>query len=279
MLARHLFNAIGSGALLSALALTLAVTTEGCGADSQGATSGRRVVLHTRVAIDKAALSKFTSTVGWDITLSAAAVSAGPFHYFDGVPPLVQRDEQRTWQYAAHFLGLGTAHAHPGHYQAGNAMGQMLESSSANLRGGAVDFPDGDGITGVYRSARFTLAQPSGSAAKLLNGHVAMAEGLAERAGQPPRYFRAFADLSDVEAHASKGRVEGCELKEVDVRADGTITASIDPRVWFELVDFSGLAEGSADAPVAFSPDSDAQIGFVLGVSQLSAYTFSYDTP
>lgn len=279
MPSHRLFSAITCGAMLSALGLGLAVAAEGCSAHSGNATGGKRVLLHTRVTVDKAALRKFTSTIGWDITLSAAAISGGPFYYFDGVPPLARRDEQRTWQYAARFLGLGRAYAHPGHYQAGNAMGQMLASSSADLLAGVASFPDGDGVSGVYRSARFTLAQSSGPAAEPLRGHVAMAAGIAERAGDRARYFRAFADSSEVAEHVRNGEVEGCELEEADVQADGTITARVDPRVWFELVDFTNVAEGGPESPSAFAADSDAQLGFVLGVSQLSAYTFSYEAP
>lgn len=276
---RRLFTAATDGLALSVLGLALAVATEACSSDSDSGTSGKRVVLHTRVTVSPSAKRKFTATSGWDVTLSAAAVSAGPFYYFDGVPPLVLHSEQKTWHYAANFLGLGTAHAHPGHYQAGNAMGEMLESSSADLLGGAVDFPDGNGISGVYRSARFTFAEASGPARKVLAGHVALAAGVAEKVGEAPRYFRAVADLSDVEKHATRGEVAGCELKEADVQADGTITVTVDPKIWFELVDFSDAQEGSAGAEADLPSDSLAKVGFVLGVAQLSAYEFSYEAP
>jgi hypothetical protein len=276
--ARRSALAAGGGVLLSIVGLGLAVGLQACSSDSES-TTGKRVVLHTRVEVNDVALSEFTTAVGWNVTLTKAAVSAGPFYYFDGTPPLVLRDRQNSWQYAARVLGLGTAHAHPGHYQAGNAMGEMRESSSLDLFGGAADFPDGEGVTGTYRSARFTFSEPSGPAKKQLDGHVAVAVGVASKEGEPARYFRAFADLSTIEYSVAYGQIEGCELTEVDVEGDGTITVNVNPKIWFDLVDFSDAEEASEDAPADLPEGSQPQIAFVLGVTQLSAYKFSFSSP
>lgn len=277
MQARRLFMSVLAGAGLLLGGVTLGAALEGCSSDSSDATGGKRVVLHTRVTVDDAARSKFTTAMGWDVELTQAAVAAGPFYYFDGAPPLVRQERlNSSWQYAARVLGLGVAHAHPGHYQAGNAMGQMLEASSLDLLSGAVDFPDGDGVSGTYRSARFTFAEPNGAAKQLLDGHSALVEGSASKDGEATHYFRGYADLADVEEHATKGQVDGCEFTKADIEADGTVTVTIDPRVWLDLVDFTTADEGAADAPADLPADSDARIGFVLGVAQLSAYKFSY---
>lgn len=272
---RRSVRALGLGTLATLTGLGLALALQAC-ADGPDSTGGKRVVLHTRVTVDPAALARFQSELGWDITLSKAATSAGPFYYFDGTPPLVLSEPRRSWQYAVRWLGLGTAHAHPGHYQAGNAMGQMLESSSLDLMAGEAAFPDGSGVSGSYRSARFTFAEPSGPAKRELAGHAVVAEGVAEKAGEQPRYFRAVADLASIEKSAAQGRVEGCELREADVDGDGTVTLTVNPVVWFDLVDFTEAEEGSVDAPAELPPDSQPQIAFVLGVTQLSAYKFSY---
>lgn len=273
---RRLFAILTGSIAATSLGLALAVVLEGCG-NAPGSTGGKRVVLHTRVTIAEEALSTFTTSTGWDVTLSKAAVAAGPFYYFNGAPPVVLRAGQPTWRWAARVLGLSQAHAHPGHYQPGDALGQMLETSSLDLLAGPVDFPDGDGITGTYRSARFTVAPPAGPAQAELEGHSVLAAGIAEKAGETPRFFRAVADLSQVEEHASQGRIEGCDLTKVDVTSDGTITVSVDPQIWFRLVDFTTADAGSAEAPADFPDDSDPQLAFLLGVTQLSAYQFSYE--
>jgi hypothetical protein len=257
------------------MGLGLAVATQACGSDGEDSTGGKRVVLHTRVTIEPAALDTFESALGWQVTLSKAATSAGPFYYFDGTPPLVLGERTSPWQYAARWLGLGRAHAHPGHYQAGNAMGEMRSSSSLDLLGGEAEFPDGDGVSGIYRSARFTFSEPTGPAASELDGHAVVAEGVAEMGGKQ-RYFRAVADLSGIEKSASEGHIEGCEFSEVDVEDDGTVTVTVNPVIWFDLVDFTDAEPGSADQPAEFPIDSQPQIAFVLGVTQLSAYKFRY---
>lgn len=274
---RRFTRRLFAGTALSALGVVLGVGVQAC-ADGKDSTGGKRVVLHTRVELSEGGRD-FATATGWNVTLTKAFVSAGPFYYFDGTPPLVLRDRRDNWQLAARVLGLGIAHAHPGHYQAGNAMGQMLESASIDLLDGSVELPDGDGISGVYRSARFTFADPSGRDASALEGHVAIAEGKAEKDGESPRFFHAFADLKAIERSATKGQIEGCELSEIDVEGDGTITVSVNPKVWFKLVDFTDAEEGSAEAPADLPEDSQPQLAFVLGTTQLSAYKFSYSKP
>jgi hypothetical protein len=267
------------GSTLSLLGMGLGAAIQACSSSPNDTTGGKLVLLHTRVEGDEIATATFTSAVGWDVTLTRALVSAGPFYYFDGAPPLVLRERHENWQYAARFLGLGIAQAHPGHYQAGNAMGQMLKSASIDLLGGSVDLPDGDGVSGVYRSARFTFAEPSGPGSAALDGHVALAEGKAEKDGENPRFFRAFADLDAIEKSASEGHIEGCELEEVDVEDDGTVTVTVNPKIWFDLVDFTEAEPGRADAPADLPDGSQPQIAFVLGTTQLSAYKFKYTNP
>lgn len=278
VLTRRLLSATTLGATLSLLGVVLGAGVQACGDDKDG-TGGRRVVLHTRFALSESARAEFQTAAGWTVTLTKALVSAGPFYYFDGTPPLVVHERQDPWRFAARVLGLASARAHPGHYQAGNAMGQMLGSVSIDLLGGGVQLPDGAGISGVYRSARFTFSEPSGRGASALEGHVALAVGKAEKHRENPRFFRAFADLNAIEKSATRGQIEGCELTEVDVEHDGTVTVTVDPSVWFNLVDFDDAEEGSADMPADLPEGSQPELAFVLGTTQLSAYKFSYAEP
>ncbi len=264
------------GVLLGMGALGVAVSLQAC-SDAGETTSGRRVLLHTRVEMDAEAAAAFTNPVGWQITLSKAVLATDAFYYFDGAPPLVSNQPRLDWTYASRWLGLGVAHAHPGHYEAGNAMGEMLEPSSIDLFAGTAEYSDGSGVSGVYRSARFSFAsRATGPVAEQLEGHVAVVEGTASKDGAELRYFRATADLVDVAKSADRGEVEGCEFHEVDVQGDGTVTVVIDPRVWFDLTDFSAIASGSAGAPTELPLDSQPKIAFAQGLAQLSAYKFSY---
>lgn len=265
--------------LVSAGWMGLALCIEACGADEAG---GQRIALSTRVEGISGA-ETFTTAVGWNVTLSRALISTGPFYYFDGAPPLVQLHRRRSpesrWATARAALGLPDVFAHPGHYKAGEALGQMLQPWSVDLLAGGADLPAGDGVTGLYRSASFSFtAPPEGPIAGELNGHAVVVEGSAAREGTPPLRFVATADLADIERSAANGYVDGCQFDELDVQGDGRVTVFVTPKIWFDLVDFSELVP-AGDEPVEFPPDSQPRIAFALGLAQLSAYEFSFSAP
>lgn len=207
--------------------------------------------------------------------MKKAAVSIGSLHYFDGPPAFVLAPRTPRERLASLF-GIPAANAHPGHYVAGSALGQMLSPTSYDLFSGTQALPEGDGITGTYRSGRFTFgASPSGPAAAALGGHVAAAEGVATKT-QKTVYFRVSADFSQIEKSVTAGQVEGCVLDEVAVPDTGTITLVVKPSIWFNLVDFADVAPGTEAAPTEIAAGDSAQVGFALGLVQLTAYHFSY---
>jgi len=262
-----------SAALVS---LGAALSMLGCG--DENSTHGRRITLHTEIAADPEISSEFTTGRAWRVTLSKAAVSLASLYYFDGVLSMVRSSPPRETnaERFAKLLGIGVAHAHPGHYRAGNAMGQMLDPSNVDLLAGTTTLADGTGVTGFFRSARFTLGDtPQGAASDALDGHAATAEGVAEKDGAIV-FFRVSADYADVAKSVAGGRVDGCGFDPIDVQADGTITVSVKPSVWFFLIDFGDVSPGTADEPTVIAAGSTAQIAFALGVVQSSAYRFRY---
>jgi hypothetical protein len=188
----------------------------------------------------------------------------------------LQRRSWRVFHAIADWFTLPEAHAHPGHYQPGNALGQMVQPSSFSLFDGPADYPDGEGVSGTYRSATFALASTiEGPDKAALGTHVVVAEGTASKDGESDVRFVATADLDEVEASASQGQVSGCVFDETNVETDGTVTVTLDPRIWFRLVDFS-QAQTDDDGNSIFAKDSQPQIAFAQVVAQLSAYEFSF---
>jgi hypothetical protein len=249
----------------------------GCGSDSSGSTSGKRIVLHTTVTAEPATFATLTTGFGWDVTLTRAAVATSAFYYFDGPPPTaLNRPHRPTLRQRLESFVIGTAWAHPGHYQAGTALGEAIfpHAETLDLFGSLpLELPDGDGVTGTYRSARLVLPSEAPSGATLA-GHIAVAEGSAQKhdgSSDGPIHFRLIADYADVSESVNHGAVDGCVLDETAVDDDGTITVEVKPTIWLNLVDFSKLDPGSEDEP---SEAHDA--GFSQGVTQLSAYHFSY---
>jgi hypothetical protein len=74
----------------------------------------------------------------------------------------------------------------------------------------------------------------------------------------------------------TNGEVDGCAFEEADVQGDGMVTLTVKPSIWFELVDFSAVAPGTQQEPTEVEHGSKAQVGFALGLVQLTAYRFSF---
>lgn len=243
-------------------------------------TTGRRITLTTSAEL--ASGTSFESSMGWQIELRHVIVSSGPLYYFEGSP--IELEARRAPAERDTRLGLlgwlvpAQAHAHPGHYDPGEARGEMLESSSFDLVPGPVALADGEGITGLVRSARFVWeAPPVGPLAEELGSDVVVVEGTATK-GELVRVFRLTADRTDVLDAEGNPYLEGCAFEEVDMQADGAVTVHVDPRVWLDQAEFDDVPESADGEPVLVSADSRARLAFVRGLQKSNAITFSYST-
>lgn len=243
----------------------------GCGGAT---TTGRPVALDTEAALDSALETQFETDTGWSVTLSEAAVSLAALYYFDGEPAFTQHGVPSWRRALAELVGPSVAYAHPGHYVAGSARGQMTESAALSLSGDAVALPAGSGVTGSFRSGQLVFAKGDGDLSEL-DGAVARVQGRAEKDGKTV-HFVLSASFEDISQNAEGGAIRGCAFDEADVQGDGTVTLRIKPHVWLDYVHFDAVAEGSADAPTEIPAGDDAQYAFAVGVAQLSAYHFSY---
>lgn len=274
---RHWLAAAMAGAVAPFALVLLVPAFQACANDGTG---GKHVVLHTRLELKSADLTSFDSALGWRVTLERVFVATGAFAYFDGAPPPMALGTPTPPSSAltvSDWLGVGVAHAHPGHYAAGNALGEMTQPFSVDLLDGTATLADGDGVTGTYRSARFSFGSPPvGPFARELDGHAVLVEGSATLDGEETRHFRAFAGVEELTKIHENGSIDGCPFDEVAITEDGTVTVRVDPSVWFYLVDFSELEPGTEDEPSELIPDSQPRIAFADGLAQLSAYEFSY---
>ncbi len=244
--------------------------------DSGDATTGKRIVLKTSASGEAVTKTTFTTGFGWDVILTKAAIASSGFYYFDGPPPTAMlAPRRRSWGERFEDLFMKSAWAHPGHYQAGTALGQVIfaEATTIDLFAPPPSLPAGDGVTGVYRSGRFVIPQVAPTD-PMLAGHVAIAEGRATKhdgTTPTPVFFRLVADYADISGSINNGAVDGCVLDETSVTESGSVNVEIKPTIWLNLVDFSKMDPGTADAP-----REARNAGFSQGVTQLSAYHFSY---
>jgi hypothetical protein len=265
----------------------LVVGLLGACSNASNKTTGSIVVLHTSVSADQEIKSTFLTSFGWNVKLTEAKVALAALYYFDGPPAFVKNElpSPTPTDRVEQLLGISVAYAHPGHYQAGQAMGQMITPSSYDLfASDPVALADGNGVTGTYRSGRFVFPpMPSGPWADQLDGHIAVVEGTAtmasDAAAGPPIHFRMTADYSDITRSASLGEIDGCDFTETNVDGNGTVHLVIHPSIWFNLVDFSSLDAGSDAAPTEADAGTQPYVAFALGLAQLSAYSFSFSIP
>jgi hypothetical protein len=240
------------------------------------------VTLGTKVVAAPELSSGFVTGKGYQVKLTLAQLSTGALYYFDGAPAIVSAPPSRPTrptrpgQRLAWAFGLGEARAHPGHYTAGAAVGQVLSGASIDLLSAPSVLPHGNGISGAYRSATFSFAEGSpGPAQASLGDAVALVEGSAEKDGAST-YFRFSATYAEVSENLAEGRVPGCVFSTADVDTDGTVTLTVHPRPWFDLVDFDKLPPGSPDAPSEPAAGDVVRLQFTLGLAQLGAYAFSF---
>ncbi|NOU34089.1 MAG: hypothetical protein HOO96_39870 [Polyangiaceae bacterium] len=244
----------------------------GCSSSGGDSTTGKRIVLKARVEAPSAA--SFTSKQGWAVTLSKAAISTGAFYYYDGATIFAQRAPAHSANPLARFFTVGNAFAHPGHYQAGNARGEMLTATSVDLVAGGADLGVGDGVTGTVRSATFTFGTPPvGPQAATLGTHVVVLEGKAVK-GADTRVFRAEIDAADIADLENRPILEGCPFAETQLTADGTVTLTVNVPMWFELVEFDQVAASADGKPVTM--DGIARNELVRGLKAGDRYVFTY---
>jgi hypothetical protein len=253
---------LGAGALLGA-ELALGLLASGCSEAPN--TGGERVTLATRVELEEKARAPFTTGLGWQVTIDEAYVSIGELRYFEG-------DPVTAWRW----LEIGNAHAHPGHYQEGGAIGEMLEPTSLDLLASPVEIAVGQGVTGVASSARFSFhAPPTGPAVSELGGAIARVVGTATKDALV-RPFAVSALEADVLDTEGLPQVEGCTFEDGGVDGDGTVVLVLRPSVWLDQVDFSLVTESADGAPVELAPGEIPHKGFVRGLKKAAAYGFSY---
>jgi hypothetical protein len=240
-----------------------------CG-DGAASTAGKRVTLGSRVEAESLA---FTNGYGWNVQVERALVSIGPLRYLEGAV-VARRDSPRS-NALPRWFHVRTAHAHPGHYEEGGTIGEMLVPASVDLALGPTDLAPGAAITGTALSARFSFqSPPEGEYAAELGASVAIVEGVATQ-GSESRPFRARAGVEDV-LEGGLPAVVGCDLDQGAVQSDGAVTLDVRLSVWLDQVDFALVPASTDGSKVELSRDGNPHKAFVRGLKKAAAYAFSY---
>ena len=254
------------------LPVALCAVSLGCVAAEEG-TGGKRVALNVKIMALSPATQEIKNAKGWSVQLTKAQVSTGGMYFYDGAPIFTASRVPFRWH---NLLGIRTAHAHPGHYVPGNAMGQLIAPSSADLVAPESTLGVGDGVTGRVRSATFGYQSPAqGPLGQQLGANIVVLEGAATKDAER-RVFRFEVGAADVKGTDGLAAIKGCPFSDVVVGGNGTVTVRVDLGLFMQQLDFSELAPSPNGTPVLVPATSLLHDQLVRGIKAGQAYQFSF---
>ncbi|MHA7627244.1 hypothetical protein [Corallococcus sp. M7] len=238
-----------------ALALFVALMSLGCGGKTE---AERRTFAVTMTATAPTAPNEY----GWTVTPEAAHLSVGSVRFFEGRVLLSRRFD---W----YSLIGGTAHAHPGHYVPGDALGEVLNAQTVDLLAGG-NLGNANAVTGSYGSLELTLVTPTAGtdAQNVLGGHQAHVRGTATHTSGATVRFDAVVDLPKA--------IEGVRFERDLQQESGFVRIAVDLGKWMDRIDFATASLPDATGVSTFPASSQAQNGLVRGVEDTSAYVVTW---
>ena len=229
----------------------------GCGGEEGPSRTGFEVQVAGRGG------SSLQNDFGYRVELTEARLHLGPIHFFSGEPLFSVRAPDEGWpaRLARRLLGERLAHAHPGHYQQGEALGEVLSRKTVDLLGPApTRLGIAEGITGAYRSARVAYAPAADNA-----GHAAHLRGVAHK-GSDAVAFVGDLDVSE--------EIAGIACTAEVGAAGGTMQVAVELAQWIARIDFS-LLDASA-GEVKLAPGSQGHNALTRGIHNTSAFSFTF---
>lgn len=277
-LSRNLRRRVAAvAATASFLGVLLGSVAAGCGDSSKDETSGRRVSLRFKTQATPESGTAFVNAYGWSIQLSRALLSVGSQYFFEGEPNLTVHSVPMSPAPRTTFLRIGIreAQAHPGHYDPGAAMGEVLDPGSSDLLGGLAELAVGSGVSGWYRSARFTFGSPATGAFKdALGDYVAVVEGSAAKNGAVLQFVATAKRDQVLATDTERPVVDGCAFGPVDVESDGVVTLKIDVRVWVDQIPFDQVNVPAVGTTAPLEPGSVPHKAFIRGLQKTDGYVY-----
>ncbi|MBL8951746.1 MAG: hypothetical protein JNK82_13270 [Myxococcaceae bacterium] len=182
-----------------------------------------------------------TNDFGWSVNVATAKVRVEAVRFYTGKVLIT-----REWRFDPYVLIGGSAWAHPGHYVAGEALGELLTPVDVDLLAPApVELGVAQAVTGDYGSLELTVtgAQVTGTATK----------------GAQTVTF-------DSTAYSPEKALEGVKFEKVLRDEEGRVHLDVKLSTWLARIDFA----------TPFTANGEAYNGFVRGIQDTSAYEVSW---
>ena len=179
---------------------------------------------------------------GWAITLTEAKASLASVRFYTGKVLLGRRFNPMD-------LIISSAWAHPGHYQQGEALGELLVPLEADLLSGSTtSWGTASAVTGEYGSMQLGYGTAGLSV-----------KGTATKDSTSVAFAATFTPAAPL---------EGIKFEQVMTTAPGTVAITFDLNVVLSRMDFSQI--GASAAPL--DPASVAFNGFARGIEDTTSY-------
>lgn len=211
-------------------AITVLTITLACGVG----TARRRTSLDLTIAAQD---TTFTNRLGYEIELSQAELRIEQLVFYEG-PPLFSLAD----------LLVPSAYAHPGHYEEGGALAELLDPVAVDLLAGPTYLGRAGGVTGDYGSAEVTVS-------------TIRVAGTATKDGATTS-FSASITLDEP--------IRGVAVGETIEASSGELDMSVDVSRWLDRADFAALADGPM--PI----ESQPYRAFARGAIDTSSFTFNW---
>lgn len=190
--------------------------------------------------------SSLVTDSGWEVSLTEAKASLASARFFAGKVLL-----SRRWSPLE--LLVSAAWAHPGHYQQGEALGELLMPLEVDLLSdAATPWGTANAVTGDYGSLQLGYGAAGLSV-----------KGTATKGGTSVPFTASFAPAAPL---------EGLRFEQVMTTAPGTATITIDLHTLLSRMDFSQVGASATPldtASVAFN-------GYARGIEDTTSYTTTW---
>lgn len=189
---------------------------------------------------------------GWTVTFSEATLPIETLRFYTGKVLLSRRFDPWSWV-------VGTAWAHPGHYVAGEALGEILAPKTIDLLAPAPQVLGvANATTGEYGSLEFKIGAPG--------IHL---KGSATKGPDTVRF--------DSTAFVPARAIEGIKFDHLLGAQTGAVRVAVDLADVVARCDFARAGTAGADGVAVFALDQEAFNGFARGVQDTGAYLVTWE--